>query len=83
MTVERRIVFSPEDLIVRLICRKCESEIFVKPDHRRHECGQCGEYLNSSSVSESIEVQFFRFLRYALQSKNEDVRLVLEIKDPR
>ena len=92
MTIERRIVFSPKDLIVRLICktqnsegRECGAEVFVQPIERTHYgeywCGQCGEQWTLQA--NSAEAHFIRFLRPVVRTEREDMAIVLEIKDPR
>ena len=94
MTIERRIIFSPKDLIVRLICKnsksgagECGAEIFVpfKESARNSEyhCSQCGEQWSMHFNWDSIEALFIQFLRDVVGRDSEDLAIVLEIKDPR
>ena len=94
MTIERRIIFSPKDLNVRLICKssksgagECGAEIYVpfKESARSSEyyCSQCGEQWSMHLNWGSIESRFIQFLRDVVGQGSEDLAIVLEIKDPR
>ena len=92
MAIERRIIFSPKDLIVRLICRtpdaegrECGAEVFVRPiestPYGEYQCGQCGAHWNMHTSSN--EAHFIRFFGAVVQSESEDLAVVMEIKDPK
>ena len=90
MSIERRILFSPEDLVIRLMCKRpdkegipCGAEVFVPPlastRYGEYECSRCGERWDLRRNSN--EAHFVRFLRDVIRGENKDLEIVLEIKD--
>lgn len=81
MTVRRRILFSIDDLTIRLVCKRCKGETLMSPVRGIYEypCSSCGVRL---PIGNSEEVRLYKTVYRIRNHPNENVELLLEIPEP-